>query len=117
MNVNDHFNDFPIDYFSLEIENFIEARGFENSSLANTHLQNSLDLITKETLLLNDEGYISESLAEKLNLDTKNTSVVNCAVGQGKTTAILDIIKRHIIDGNNPHLHVIVAVPLVCKFQ
>lgn len=113
MNVNDHFNDFPIDYFSLEIENFIEARGFENSSLANTHLQNSLDLITKETLLLNDEGYISESLAEKLNLDTKNTSVVNCAVGQGKTTAILDIIKRHIIDGNNPHLHVIVAVPLV----
>ena len=114
MNVNDHFNDFPIDYFSLEIENFIEVRGFENSSLANTYLQNSLDLITKETLLLNDEGYISESLSEKLNLDTKNTSVINCAVGQGKTSSILKIIAEHLsLRENYDDKKIIIAVPLL----
>ncbi len=112
MNVNDHFNDFPIDYFNLEVLNFIDNAGFRNTEQANAHLERSQQLITKEEPLeLNSNGYIKDSLSEKLNLNIKNTSVINCAVGQGKTTAILEIVKEHVL--SNANTYIIIAVPLV----
>ncbi|MCW3160825.1 DEAD/DEAH box helicase family protein [Chryseobacterium oryctis] len=112
MNVNDHFNDFPIDYFNLEVLNFIDNVGLRNIEEANAHLERSEQLITKEEPLeLNSYGYIKDSLSEKLNLNVRNTSVINCAVGQGKTTAILEIVKEHIL--SNANTYIIIAVPLV----
>ena len=109
--VNEFFNDFPIDYFNLEILNFIDNVGFENAEQANEHLRKSLQLLTKESLQLNSDGYIKDALSEKLNLNVKNTSVINCAVGQGKTTAILEIVKEYLL--SNPNTYIVIAVPLV----
>ena len=109
--VNEYFNDFPIDYFNLEILNFIDNVGFENAEQANEHLRKSLQLLTKESLQLNSDGYIKDALSEKLNLNVKNTSVINCAVGQGKTTAILEIVKEYVL--SNPNTYIVIAVPLV----
>ncbi len=95
MNVNDHFNDYPIDYFKVEVTDFIETLGFETSELANSYLEREMTLKTKDILTLDADGYIRESLQQNLNLNEENTCVVNCAVGQGKTTSLLNIIKSH----------------------
>lgn len=114
MLVNEHFNEFPIDYFKLEVNNFIDPRGFEDAEQANLHLEDSQSRITKEVLFLNPEtGYIGEDLAIKLDLNTKNTSVINCAVGQGKTTAVLNILQEYFSDDANADTFFIIAVPLV----
>ncbi|REC56707.1 hypothetical protein DRF62_02430 [Chryseobacterium piscium] len=113
MNVNDHFNDFPIDYFKFEPLDFVETISFQNATAANSHFRNSLELIEDDILELNSDGYIKDSLAEKLNLSVKNTAVINCAVGQGKTTAILDLVAGYITHSDNSDTNVIIAVPLV----
>src|SRR5690606_32978613 len=41
----------------------------------------------------NEKGYISEALAEVIELEKSDTTVINASVGQGKTTAIIDFIK------------------------
>ena len=43
----------------------------------------------------NDEGYITEELIENIDLFHKDTTIINCGVGQGKTTAILNTIKKY----------------------
>ncbi len=111
MNVNDYFNDFPIDFFRLEPINFVEPSGFENGVLANAYLQRELTLKTKQTLSLSEDGYVRESLQQHLNLDQRNTSVVNCAVGQGKTSSLLRIIKSY--SETNPEVSFVFAVPFV----
>lgn len=114
MLVNEHFNEFPIDYFKLEVNNFIDPRGFEDAEQANQYEEDSQSRITKEVLLVNQEtGYIGEDLAIKLDLNTKNTSVINCAVGQGKTTAVLNILQEYFSDDDNADTFFIIAVPLV----
>ncbi|UMQ40598.1 DEAD/DEAH box helicase family protein [Chryseobacterium sp. Y16C] len=110
MNVNDHFNDFPIDYFKIQPEDFIDIIGLKAENV-NTHLERSLQNYTLETLELDDNGFIGESLNEKFNFNSKDTTVINCAVGQGKTTAILRQLKREY--DNNPNSYFIIAVPLV----
>lgn len=89
MNVNDHFNEFPIDFFNLEVTDFIQTLGFQNVELANLYLERETSLKTKTILTLSEDGYVGDSLQEHLNLDIANTSVVNCAVGQGKTSSLL----------------------------
>jgi hypothetical protein len=43
----------------------------------------------------NDEGFISEELIENIDLFHKDTTIINCGVGQGKTSAILETIKKY----------------------
>lgn len=111
MNINDHFNEFPIDFFKLEVSDFVETLGFQNVELANLYLERETSLKTKTLLTLSEDGYVRDSLQEHLNIDTANTSVVNCAVGQGKTSSLLRIIKRY--SENNSDVHFVFAVPFV----
>ncbi|MDP2455033.1 MULTISPECIES: DEAD/DEAH box helicase family protein [unclassified Kaistella] len=111
MNVNDHFNEFPIDFFNLEVTDFIQTLGFQNVELANLYLERETSLKTKTILTLSEDGYVGDSLQEHLNLDIANTSVVNCAVGQGKTSSLLRIITRY--SENNSNVHFVFAVPFV----
>ena len=87
--VNTNFNNFPIDYFKIEKNNFVSSRGFINSSQASDFLDYELDKINKEELELDSSGYIRDSLLQKLDYNTKDTTVINCAVGQGKTSSLL----------------------------
>ncbi|MCQ4140427.1 DEAD/DEAH box helicase family protein [Chryseobacterium sp. EO14] len=111
MNVNDHFNGFPIDYFTIEREYFLSPLGNINSQSANIALERDYDRISKDTLELSENGYIRDSLLQKLDLNTKDTTVINCAVGQGKTSSLLLNLNEHF--DNNKNTYFIIAVPLV----
>ena len=43
----------------------------------------------------NAEGYISDELYNEIDLDRKDTTIINAGVGQGKTKAIIDFIKYY----------------------
>lgn len=75
---NEHFKDFPIDFKQINPEDFPNSKTSE-----------------KIVITPNDSGYISETLMENINIGEKNTVVINAAVGQGKTTAILEVLKRY----------------------
>ena len=110
--VNSEFEGFPIDYFEIKPEDFLDIKGAPNdSNIANEYLQRSLENYTLETLELDENGFIGDSLDEKLDFSIKDTSVINCAVGQGKTTAILNKLKDEYY--KNPNSYFIIAVPLV----
>jgi len=59
----------------------------------------------------NEDGYINEVLQSNISLDTKNTVVINAAVGQGKSFAIIKTIKRY-YEKDEKYL-IIVASPFV----
>ncbi|MBU2939856.1 DEAD/DEAH box helicase family protein [Lacinutrix sp. C3R15] len=64
----------------------------------------------KEIVEPNDEGYLSDNLTPILTKDLheKNTTVINAGVGQGKTTAIIEVIKEF---ANSKDYIVVIAVP------
>lgn len=113
--VNSHFDDFPIDYFQIKQEDIFDTRGFENGSDANANLQSLLELNPHHIINLNENGFIGEELDNMLDYSQKDTSVINCAVGQGKTTAILKSLKKKYDE--NPNLHFIIAVPYVSLIE
>ncbi len=61
----------------------------------------------------NEQGYISDVLKEKVNLETNNTTVINAGVGQGKTKAVIDFIKWYYetTKNNEDKFKVIVVTP------
>lgn len=80
---NTHFEEFPIDFKEINPADF---EGFEVGDKIN--------------IPLNKEGYLTEALSSSLiNIDEKNTVVINAGVGQGKTHSIIKII-RNIIQNN-----------------
>ena len=95
--VNEHFNDFPIDYFKvrpIDFESIIQARGFVSATQANEFINNFLENNPVSTIALNEEGFIGEALNDLIDHSQKDTTIINCAVGQGKTTAILNNLKK-----------------------
>lgn len=75
---NIYFQDFPIDFKQINPDDF-------------PHFV----VEDKITISPNDDGFISDTLKDHLRLDENNTVVINAAVGQGKTTAIIDIVKEY----------------------
>lgn len=73
-----YFDDFPIEFKQINPEDFPQ---FEVSE--------------KNIISPNSQGYIKDALNEKLRLGDKNTVVINAGVGQGKTHAIIDIVKQY----------------------
>mgnify|MGYP000741724100 CR=1 FL=1 len=73
-----YFDDFPIEFKQINPEDFPQ---FEVSE--------------KSIISPNSQGYIKDALNEKLRLGDKNTVVINAGVGQGKTHAIIDIVKQY----------------------
>ncbi|WP_407406101.1 DEAD/DEAH box helicase [Chryseobacterium sp.] len=101
MAVNDSFTGFPIDFFTFSNENFNPSNSFEKKYF-----------FTEEDLEL-EEGFIGNSLFKKINFDEKDTTIVNCAVGQGKTHAILHSIKEYLNTEDSIDTYFVIAVPLV----
>lgn len=60
-----------------------------------------------------DNGYVGDSLLENINLQNKNTVVVNTGVGTGKSTACISIAKKYLEQydekGNSKYVVVFVA--------
>lgn len=100
MEISEAFKDFPIDYFTFDSQDF------------NPTEQETKYLFSKESLEL-EEGFIGNSLFEKINFDEKDTTIVNCAVGQGKTHAILHSIKEYLNTEESYDTYFVIAVPLV----
>lgn len=75
---NNYFEDYPIEFKQINPEDF-----------PNLH--------TTEKIIISPDkhGYIKDSLISHINLHDKNTVVINAGVGQGKTTAIIDIVKQY----------------------
>lgn len=75
---NIHFEDFPIDFKQINPEDF-----------PNFH--------TTEKIIISPDsnGYIKTPLTSHIKLHDKNTVVINAGVGQGKTTAIIDVVKQY----------------------
>lgn len=94
---NSYFEDFPIEYKEINPEDFF---GFE--------IENDNKKVIIEP---NNEGYIGDAFQAEINLRSKNTVVVNAAVGQGKSTAIIKTIGRYYRE--HPDTMIIVATPFV----
>lgn len=64
----------------------------------------------KNIITPNDEGYISNQIIELIgqSYDEKNTVVINAGVGQGKSYAVIEMIKNYV---NTGEYVVILAVP------
>lgn len=90
---NSLFQNFPIDFKQINPEDFP-------------------NFIVDEKIIIspNSEGYISSELKRNIQLDEKNTVVINAAVGQGKTTAILEILKEYY---DNTDYIIFIASPFV----
>ena len=95
--VNEHFNDFPIDYFKIEKEDFVLAYGAstENPNISDNQYQNQLSTIRKTIIEPDENGRIFNSLNLVLNLDENDTTVINSSVGQGKTYSILKTVETY----------------------
>lgn len=73
------FKDFPIEFMEVNPEDF----------------PNFIIKGDKKEIITLKDGYIDDSLKEIVDIKERNTVVVNCAVGQGKTSAILDLIENY----------------------
>lgn len=75
---NLYFKDFPIDFKQINPEDFPD-----------------FDVQNKTYISPDKQGYINEQLQSSIDLEEKNTVVVNAAVGQGKTYSIIEIVKKY----------------------
>lgn len=94
---NSYFEGFPIEFKKINPEDF---PGFE--------IENDNKKVIIEP---NDGGYISDAFQAEIDLRSKNTVVVNAAVGQGKSTAIIRTIGKYYHE--HPDTLIIVATPFV----
>ena len=92
---NIHFQDFPIDFKQIDPDDFP-----------------NLNTGKKVIISPNEDGYIDVPLQKNIDVTVKNTVVINAAVGQGKTTSIIRIIKKLYEDKNEDYL-IFVASPFV----
>jgi hypothetical protein len=94
---NVHFQDYPIEFKEINPEDFPH---FEVENNREKHI-----------ISPNDDGYINDSLQGLVNINHKNTTVINAAVGQGKSFAIIQTIKRY-YEADEDYL-IVVASPFV----
>ena len=100
---NEHFKDFPIEYKQLNEADFSYIDLFGNNPDGFEIKKTSLEIEKNE--------YLNDSLQKEINLEEKNTIVINSSVGKGKSYAIIKTIKRF-YDDPEKYL-IIVATPFV----
>ncbi|APD07550.1 hypothetical protein UJ101_02046 [Flavobacteriaceae bacterium UJ101] len=96
---NSSFEDFAIEFKEINSSDFPEFI-----------LNDKIIITPNETT-----GYIHDVLQSNIQLEQKNTVVINAAVGQGKTYAIIQTIKRYYNEMQNggQNYLIIVASPFV----
>lgn len=60
-------------------------------------------------IIPDENGFITDFLIENINLNVTDTTIINASVGQGKTTAIINIVKRYYDLRNDGYVILIVA--------
>ena len=73
----------PFDNYPIEFKE-INPQDFE-----------SFTVREKTIITPNSQGYINEEIQTNINLEDKNTTVINAGVGQGKTYSIIEIVKKY----------------------
>lgn len=73
----------PFDNYPIEFKE-INPQDFE-----------SFTVEEKTIITPNSQGYINEEIQTNINLEDKNTTVINAGVGQGKTYSIIEIVKQY----------------------
>lgn len=97
------FDNFPIDYFQLKEEYFRNNSG-----------ESDFEFSIEELPVVN--GYLTNQLADYIDFNRNETVVVNCAVGHGKTSGVLNAIKNYLNEEDSEMIFTI-AVPLVSLVQ
>lgn len=104
------FDSFPIEFKEINPEDFMFTLDTSGTRVPRTdfEIENGGDkiLISPDT-----NGYINDTLQTHLELAHKNTVVINAPVGQGKSYAIIQTVKRY-FDSNEKYL-VFVVSPFV----
>jgi len=95
-----NINNSPFDGFNIEFKE-INPTDFNDSFIVDD----------KVIIEPNEDGYINEVLQSNISLDTKNTVVINASVGQGKSYAIIQTIKKYYY--KDDRFLIIVASPFV----
>ncbi|MCH2488708.1 MAG: DEAD/DEAH box helicase family protein [Flavobacteriales bacterium] len=99
MNVNNsQFDDYPIEFKEINPTDFPYLT-----------IENNRD---KVIISPNSDGYITEELLANIDITQKSTVVVNAGVGQGKTTAIIEVVKKFYLAENEDYL-IFIASPFV----
>ncbi len=93
---NIYFEEYPIDFKAVNPHDLVFYQ---------------VGRVEKIIISPDERGYIESSLNGKIELQRKNTIVVNAAVGQGKSYAIIKLIKRF-FDESEDYI-IIVAAPFV----
>ncbi|QNS40911.1 DEAD/DEAH box helicase family protein [Chryseobacterium manosquense] len=110
-NISDLFIGFPIDYFKIKPEDLNEkAFGGKDGADANARNEAYENRITASIIQPDREGKVYDELSRKIDLDKKDTTVINIGVGQGKTYTILKTVEKYL---ENPDTYIIIAVPYV----
>ena len=106
------FKNYPIDFKEVNPEDFTTKIDKDGKTIKSDEFivdNNGAKIIIEP----NHKGYINDALQKEIQLEVKNTVVINAAVGQGKSYSIINTISRFIEDRNtseNEYL-IIVASP------
>ena len=106
------FKDYPIEFKEVNPIDFTTTIDDEGKSTKSDEFiidNNGCKIVIEP----NRKGYINDTLQKEIQLEIKNTVVINAAVGQGKSYAITNTISRFIEDSHtskNRYL-IIVASP------
>ncbi|TDX84609.1 DEAD/DEAH box helicase [Epilithonimonas xixisoli] len=105
-----HFDSFPIEFKEINPEDFQYVFDTSGTRISRSDfiIENGGDKILIEP---NDDGYINDTLQGLIELEHKNTVVINAAVGQGKSHAIIQTVKRY-FDAKEKYL-IFIASPFV----
>lgn len=88
---NSPFEDYPIEFKEINSTDFPEFK-----------------VDAKKIIKPDEKGFITTELLSSIELDSKNTIVINAAVGQGKTYSIIEIVKQY-FNSNEDYLVFIVS--------
>jgi len=95
---------------NIHFQNFsIEFKEINPSDFPNNTIENNGEKII---ISPDERGYITEELLNSIDKESSNTLVINAAVGQGKTTAIIKALKSFYDNTVEDYL-IIVASPFV----
>lgn len=106
------FENYPIEFKEINPEDFTLIYNLDGTTSTRNifTIENQGEKVIIEP---NQQGYINDEIQQNINLEDKNTVVVNAGVGQGKSFAIIQTIKRYFDDKSDQKYLVIVASPFV----
>jgi len=96
---NNEFEDYPVEFNRVNTDDF--PSNFSTSKI----------IINPDS-----EGYLNDNLQDNIELNDRNTVVINAGVGSGKTFAVIQTVKRFYEDHNQEYL-IFIASPFVSLVQ